>query len=484
MIETVIPLGSGDAPIPGGIVTNGTLFDRQGRWAGGNLVRFQNGVPSPLGGWSTLSLSATPPSGGTPGGAFAWTTSAGSTYVACGKGNKLYVFARQGTPPHTMTDITPAGILNLNTTTNGWSFANLGDTLLASRNGAVGDKLWSWDPNIGGVATVPNNSPSSVRGVFVTPEQFVVVITGARDIKWASQATLTTWTPTSTNSAGGLTIPSASSLTVGRKVRNQSILCTEDDTWSLDYIGASLYYGSTLIGAGKGIIGPNTLAIVGDTAYWMGFGGFYKYDGYVQQLRCDIGDTIYVQALAKAYGPRFFAIINSSASEIWWFYCSTSSAVTPDQMAIYNYAQDVWSPGVLARAAGCDAIWHDAGTAENVSPILFDADGTTVYQHENGQVATGAYIESGPYQMDSGKNTVLVSKFIPDAVAALLADDVTLFSGTFPGIAETSNGPYSTNIGPIDTRFRARWVRYKQTLKSTTSRTGIPRLGIIPSSGR
>lgn len=505
MSETIVPIGlAPTSPLPPGLVTNGSMFERQGRWAGGNLVRFDNGYPQPFGPWVSLTLSPTLTAGvGAPCGAFLWpwTFTTGvvpmvimATDGGAGSG-KLYVIQRNGGATDTTYDITPVGAgigagnpssFNHN---DSFVFDHFGNTVLASRAG-FGSSLWKWNPetDLAQKASIVGGSPSIGFGVFVTPEQFVMVISDANDIDWASQGTLDTWTPTSTNSAGGLTIPTKGMLLRGMKVRGQTLLWSDEDVWALDYVGAPLYYGATLVGSGTGLIGPNAVVVVKETAYWMGPGGFFKYDGYVQQLRCDVAQTVFSNTLARQYGNRFFAIVNAPSNEIWWFYCSSVTAATPDKMVAYNYANDTWTLGDLARSAGTDARWPDINFTDTICPILFDANGTTVYRHEtsraNNEAAAGAYVESGPFQLDSGERTALVAKIFPEMNDG--TDQITIFSnlGHSPDLsAETANGPYSM-AGWIDTRIRARYIRYKQTLTAAGSRVGIPKVGIIPSGRR
>jgi hypothetical protein len=490
MIETPVSLGLSDTEsLPPGLLTNGTMFDRQGRWAGGNLVRFANIDPQPMGSWGTLSISPALASSVTdsPQAAFIWTATNGQ-YVIMGRGNKIYAI-KHGSPPHVTTDITPPGMVGLfsESAVATIHFAAFGDnSVLLCRNGTsltLASSLGIWDPTSGEVVLPITEAGLGLRGVFVTPERFVVVLKAGRNISWASQGTYNLWTPTTTNSAGGLTVQGASPFIAGRAVGSQSLLWSEDDVAVLDYVGAPLYYGGTSLGKGGGLVGPNCVVVVNNTAYWMSAGGFFKYNGFVQPLPCDVADSVFNANFKRLYAARWFAIVNAPANEIWWFYGDDPAQLSPNKLVTYNYVNGTWSLGTLSRSAGTNAEWHDAGSNEIISPILFDKDAVTVYQHELSGAATGASIETGPFRASSGQNTVLVSRLIPDSRTS--GDQITLLSGTYPGEAETANGPYtSSGAVPLDTRFRARYVRYKQTMTQASSRVGIPQLGVIPSSSR
>lgn len=521
MPDTLIPLGlSASQPLPPGIVTNGTMAERQGRWAGGNLVRFPNGIPKAFGGW--VEFTILDPAGGplselplaqsgladdrVPYGAFGWTavlsSGTGITFAAT-QAPGIVSALKQSSSAAQVGNITPTDWQIAPNSTGARSFmapafALLGSELLFCKSGLAGGKLYHWHPFDDGLtvkAVGAAGAPTINAGVFVTPESFAVAITGANTLRWASQGTFETWTPTSTNSAGGITIPTASRIIGAKVVRGQTLVFTEDDVWSLNYIGAPLYYGATLIGSGCGAVGPQVITVVKDTCYWMGQGGFFKYDGYIQQIRCDVAATIFTDLLPRIFGPRFFSVVNAPSSEIWWFYCSQTSFLDPDRVVVYNYDNDTWSLGALSRAAGIDSLWRDATSAERVCPMLWNTLGSEVFQHETTQggllVAPGAYIESGPFQLDAGQNVVLVNKLIPDSAQGTDQISLPYMLGYSPDyFTESVHGPFtvtanpSANAAPIDVRFKARSVRYKQTLTAQASTVGIPRLGVVQGGRR
>lgn len=483
MIEQSVSLGLSDTQaLPPGLLTNGTMFDRQGRWANGNLVRFSNGYPEPIGDWSVLALNGTFAPGQPSGAVMFFDPVIAKMRIIVTSATKVYAVALSdksvGGALNVVQDVTPASLASLSLP---WSFDVTPTQALVAR-----EKLWTYDYNDPSPMEVASGSPAC-RFVIVTPEQFVMLSTSVRDMKWASQGTTSIWTPTTTNSAGGLTLQTDSALVCGRRCRGQTLLWTKDELWALDYVGAPLYYGATRVGAGCGALTSNAVTVAGDAAYWMSRGGFFKYDGFVQPMPCDVYDDVFNPDFAgwdSISGAGIWTSHNPQEHEITWFY-KLGSAVTPDRYVSYNYVNNSWSKGLLARVIGTDAIWpvdNGGGRFEQVSSIMFDTS-ATFYRHESGGAATGAYIESGPFQAGSGDNTALVQRLIPDSRST--GDQVTLISGMYPGDTETSYGPYtSSGSVPIDTRFRARYVRFKQTLTQLTSRVGIPRLGVIPSSKR
>jgi hypothetical protein len=61
----------------------------------------------------------------------------------------------------------------------------------------------------------------------------------------------------------------------------------------LQYVGSPIVWGSTLLGDNISIISPNAAAVASGVTYWMGKDKFYKYDGRVNTLRCDLRQYIF-----------------------------------------------------------------------------------------------------------------------------------------------------------------------------------------------
>lgn len=487
VIEKAFPL-----TFPPGMYKNGTLEDRMGKWVDGNLVRFTNGVPKPWGNWSQITTNQSPPNTSVPRAAYLWSTptSGNTVRVACGTGNRVYVVTRNITGvSNTLTNITPSGYTSFESFTSySHSFANYGDKLLFTWAGSVSDNLYVWDPAVGGLATrLDSELVVGSRGVFVTPERFVMalVFETTRNVRWADQDDITIWTPTAVNSAGGFRIPSASEPVVGRAVRDQTLVWTFDDLWLLPFVDAPLYYGHELVGSKCGILGVNALSVVDGVARWMGPNGFFMYDGYTRPIECPVQEYVF-NDIQRQSGHRVFTVSIPEHNCVVWFYPSANSVgAVCDRYVEYNYLDDVWDTGTLSRTAGVSG-WPTnllgSGAPAIGAPLLFDADGATIWQHEGTSSATGAYIESGPVKLDVGDKVMRVQKIIPDG--AISGDTCTLFGGTYPGVAEALTTSGGGGLGPFDVRMSARYIRYKQTLTGATSRVGIPQLGVIPQGSR
>jgi len=475
MIEKIIPV-----EIPPGIVKNGTLYQRANRWSDGNLVRFVDGRPRALGAAFSLSFTPSAPNTGRPLGAFSYLNSSLHGCVVYGSQvggtTKVYHLTEQtlGTVA-SVSDITPAS-------PNGAGsfqadYIN-GKIVFCFKGGSIFE---STGPGVAGTDT---GAPSAST-LVVTPERFLVSATDFK-VSWASQGTTTTWTPSSTNSAGSLDLIGAGRIVSARVVRGQTLIWTSDGLWGLNYVGAPLYYGATLLGKGCGAIAARSVKVAANgMAFWMTERGFMSFDGYARPLRGDLDEYVFGD-INGAMRDRIFAVANHPANEIWWFYPSSAATDTsgPDRMVIYNHKEDVWSLGTLSRSAGADAgYWSGTSVAASGAtlPVLLDADGSHVYAHDADGVLSGAYIESGPLMLDpAGNDLVRVQKFVPDNNQTTAAENLTLYRGTWPKVAET-NTVYSIPAagGEMDVRDIARYVRFRQELTRSDSRIGTPRIGVL-----
>ena len=241
------------------------------------------------------------------------------------------------------------------------------------------------------------------------------------------------------------------------------------------------------------IASPNSAIAVEDNVYWMGKNEFYAYTGQVQKLPCTVKDFVFSD-FNENQSEKIFASSNTSFSEIWWFYPSADST-TIDRYVIYNYVQNIWYYGNLARGA-----WLDRGIQE--FPIAAGLDGY-LYLHENGfddgstapASAISAHIESSQFDIGDGNNFSFVNRLIPDVTfrnSSTSTPSVTFTMKTrnFPGgnyletddetISKTASVPVEqfTNQTFVRLRGRSMALRVASTETGMTWRLGSPRLDI------
>ena len=231
-------------------------------------------------------------------------------------------------------------------------------------------------------------------------------------IRWSNQESLTDWVPASANQAGSLRISHGSKIVTVVQTRQEIVVFTDASLYSLQYLGPPLVWGTQLLGDNISIIGPNAAVVASGIVYWMGIDKFYKYDGRVQTMRCDLRRHIF-QNINPSQVDQIFAGTSEGFNEVWWFYPSRNSTVI-DQYVVYNYAEDIWYYGTLGRTA-----WSDSGLRSYPQAATY---ANNIVNHEYGvddnttgtPVAINAYIESAEFDIDDGEHLGYVYRVVPD----------------------------------------------------------------------
>lgn len=231
-------------------------------------------------------------------------------------------------------------------------------------------------------------------------------------IRWSDQESVTNWTPAATNQAGSIRLSHGSEIITCVQTRQEIVVFTDSALYSLQYQGSPVVWSSQLLGDNISIIGPNAAIAASGVIYWMGVDKFYKYDGRTQTLRCDLLRHIY-QDLNLAQSAQVFAGTNEGFNEVWWFYCSASSSAI-DLYVIYNYTEDVWSYGTLARTAWLDSGLRDYPLAATYSYNLVDHEQGNDDNVSGTPAAISAIIGSAEFDIDDGDHFGFVWRMLPD----------------------------------------------------------------------
>jgi hypothetical protein len=308
-----------------------------------------------------------------------------------------------------------------------WSQSNFGENLLfAPRGGA----LYYWVATNGlntigfDISTMYGASdvPTIQNSVAISDASRFVFAFGCHDygsvvqdpmlIRWSDQESITNWTPDATNQAGSLRLSHGSYIQAAMQVRQEILVWTDSTVYSLQYLGPPAIWGSQLLGDNISIAGQNTTALASSVVYWMGRDKFYKYDGSVSTLSCDLRQFIYGN-INLAQASQFFASTNEGFNEVWFFYCSANSTQN-DTYVIYNYVEQIWYYGYMGRTA-----WLDTGLRNY--PLAATYYSNIVYHEygvDDGTNATAlpidSYIVSSEFDIDDGHNFGFVWRILPD----------------------------------------------------------------------
>jgi hypothetical protein len=221
------------------------------------------------------------------------------------------------------------------------------------------------------------------------------------------------WKPELTNTAGFFRLQAGSEIVTAINTRQETLIWTNTTLYSIQFLGTSEVFGQQTLSAHISIMGPNAVTGTNNITYWMGNDKFYIYSGRVDTLPCTLRQSVFTD-INRAQSQIFFAGSNAQFNEIIWFYCSAASDQI-DRYVIYNYSENIWYFGQLARTS-----WSDAGNSEFP---LATQDGW-LYEHENGNnegqplgaapLGINSYIQSADVDIADGDKIMLTRRIIPD----------------------------------------------------------------------
>ena len=403
-----------------------------------------------------------------------------------------------------------------------WSQQNFGEDLVFAPRGGG---LYYWDAT-GGLSTrgvlvsslmgADAEVPSVVNLVAVSDTSRFVFCFGCDDygssvlnpmlIRWSDQENILIWNPAITNQAGSVTLSHGSEIIAVVQSRQEQIVFTDSAVYSLQYLGPPVVWQTQLLGDNTSIYGPNAAVLASGIVYWMGIDKFYKYDGRVQTLNCDLRRFIFSD-INRNQNLQVFAGLNEGFNEIWWFYCSQNSTEI-DRYVIYNYIENegkgVWYYGTMGRTA-----WLDSGLRDYPLAATYQPNNTgNLVEHENGlndnatstTIALDAYVSSSEFDIEDGHNFGFVWRIIPDltfgdstnsptAVSPRVTMSLLGLSNSGSGVVNTASALVTKGsnfviteefTGQIMTRIRGRQMIFKIASNqiNTQWQLGAPRIDI------
>jgi hypothetical protein len=328
-------------------------------------------------------------------------------------------------------------------------------------------------------------------------------------IRWSDQEDPYTWTPAATNQAGSIRLSHGSEIVTAVQARQEIVVFTDTSLYSLQYVGTPFVWSTQLLGDNTSIVGPNAAVMASGVIYWMGVDKFYRYDGRVQTLDCDLRRYVF-NDFNTLQNQQVFAGTSEGFNEVWWFYCSANSNVV-DKYVIFNYAENVWYYGTMGRTA-----WLDSGLLPYPIAATYNSK---LVQHEDGvddvesgtPVAIAASISSSEFDIGDGHNFGFVWRVLPDLTFNGSETPGSFGGVTYPtpAIAMTLyplrnsgsgvGNPASAGVtqgatynvteeftGQVYTRARGRQMIFKVASNQvgTTWQLGAPRFDIKPDGRR
>ena len=334
-----------------------------------------------------------------------------------------------------VSSISSAGQLRL------FSQDNFGEDLVFNPRGGG---IYYWDESSGTGARGVNisslagasNVPTIALQVMVSDIDQHVIAFGSNPIgssqidplfiRFSDQENAADWTPTATNTAGGVRINSGSQIIGAVQGRQEILVFTDVSLHSMRFVGAPFTFQFQTVSTDISMISPNAAVNARGSVYFMDKGGFYVYNGSVQPLPCSVKDYVFSN-LNEDQSFKVFAAENNAFSEVIWYYPIGSGDTEITNYVSYNYAENLWSVGTLVRGA-----WRGAGTRNKplATSVITDTDNNYLYSHEVGFDDDGspmtAYVESGDLEIEEGQRFMMISRVIPDFAFSGTTSDASI----------------------------------------------------------
>ena len=386
-----------------------------------------------------------------------------------------------------------------------WSLDHFGQKLVATiKNG----KIFQWDPiavttaalttRATIIAGAPTTSVMSIiserdRHLILLGTETTIGTSTTQDkmfIRFSDQETLNDFTPTSVNTAGTFRIDSGVKIVGAVKGKDYILILTDTSAYVMQYVGNPFTFSIRQVGSNCGLIGQHALKYVNGRVWWMGqAGGFFVYDGTVKSVPCLVEDFVFTNKgnnLGINYnsGEAVYAGLNHLYDEVMWFYPKAGSS-EPDRVVTYNYTENTWTTGTLARTSWHDSTLYDKPYASEfystqvptfpiVQGVTNINGASTYYEHETGvnevdsagnKTTIPAFIQSGDFDLGEGQVFMSMRRFVPDFKLLSGNAQITINLRDYPSSGSVSSplGPFTitNSTDKVDTRARSRFASLK-----------------------
>jgi hypothetical protein len=478
--------------LPPGFARNNTEYQSKGRWHTGDLVRWYGAQLGPIPGSRSRSDSAVT---GKCRRMRVWTDNTATRWIGLATEQQFAVQNSAGD----LFDITPADLTAGNadaTAATGYGAGPYGSYAYGVPRPDTGTltpatvcsvepwgqyalfvspadgRLFQWQLDTGTKAAAVAGAPTSLTGVVVAGQRFVMTYAG-RTVTWCDQGDITTWSAAATNQAGDQDLETSGQIVTGVRLGPQVLFLTDVDAHAANYLGPPFIWGFDKVGHGCGAISAGCAASSGAQVAWWGRNQFWIYDGAVRPLPCDVWDDLQAD-LNPSQHSKISAYHNAQNGEFWWFYPSTMDTEN-DSYVFWSYRGGYWAMGRMARTAAAEAPTFNF-------PLAVGTDGL-VYEHE----VAGLEWADSPYadmivELGDGDRVMKVSAIVGDEKTV---GQCTVSGGTrlYPGADEAAIAETALTSALTPLRFSGRQARLRFAFTDAAARLGAPRL-VVQAGGR
>jgi hypothetical protein len=424
-----------------------------------------------------------------------------------------------------------------------WSLDNFGEILVATiHNG----KTYTWNAGASNPrsnrATLMSGAPTKTRLTLVSDRDRHLFHFGTETtigdsttqdpmfIRFSNQEDYNTYQPTATNTAGTFRLDTGNKIVAAVQGKDYVFVLTDSAAYVIQFVGPPFTFSVRQVGTNCGCIGQNAVSYSNGMIFWMsGEGGFFAFDGTVKALPCLVEDFVFTTTgdnLGINYNASqiIYGEHNTLYNEVTWFYPKAGSTQI-DRCVTYNYGENCWTTGSLARSSYADTGVFDVPYATqydstatpnfNIQGITNLYGASTYYAHEtgtdqinsSGTTSINAYIQSGDFDISArrgltgqttgvadlrgdGEFIMSMKRFVPDFQVLTGNSKVTLLLNDYPNNTASSSplGPFTitSSTDKVDTRARGRLlsIKIENDAIGETWRYGTLRVDIKPDGRR
>jgi hypothetical protein len=490
-----------------GINSDDTTFACGRAWTGGNNVRFDDGKPQVIEGWTESTVL---PDGIACYGIGAQRV-AGVIYILFGMfGGKLYATNAVGNPPMNITPATFPGATS-------FSFDAFGaEALICPR----GDTLYRWNGT--GAAAEIAQAPDRITDMLVTSERQVLAF-GCNEeisatfnplcIRGSDLEDCSNWTTSSTNNAFEHILDGPGLIVGARRVGQYVAVWTTAALFIGQFIGdPSQTYRFDLVDLVTGPPSRDAICVLDGTAYWMGTDlllHVWAPGSPPGVVPCPIRNELVANYDIGFSDSSTRMMVHPVHDEVWFFYTDTRDgsgdatryvAYSPRESAACG--APVWFKGKLTTSAvhaspvvnelaqnpyawisaSGDAWLGPLGAVKSALTTRLHGDtGDDVHDGGSGPIIPS--ITLGDIYLDEGQRRTMIRSFRPDFGNQAGDIILTIKIRDHPQSTPIVKGPYSISPGATKMDLRASGMIASFTFSNTDDacafRVGKPEIDIV-----
>jgi len=322
-------------------------------------------------------------------------------------------------------------------------------------------------------------------------------------IRWCDMKAPGSWVALNPgNRAGGHPLQNGSRIIAAARASGGIIIWTDKALYLMQYTDADAVFNFREISDSISISSRHAHRVVAGVNYWMGDENFFAYDGRgVQNIECSVLSKVF-DDLNYDKRETIVCALNSLFNEIIWFYPSADSE-EPDRYVIFNYIDQTWAYGGMARTGWSDAgIREKPNSAYSLGPYTSGAyegiDRSIIYNQEmgymNDETKMNSYVETGFIDAEDGDLSMFIDRVVPDfrgldSTSPELTISVSAKDYPFSSSSKTVSVDTNLSTEYENIRLRGRTISLKFEDSSSTQDTagwqlGDPRIRMKPDGER